>query len=122
MHEHGDKLLWPTTRLSNRGLYLQTLMTKAYRDKLGSSKPDVNSYASATIRVRLPEGLLLQGEFGAGLQLSSMLAALDQGIYEHNLSVKVYGGNEAGCRLDWCFQKCTRVTGTVSMQFCIVPR
>ena len=55
---------------------MQTLMTKAYRDKLSSSKPDINSYASASIRIRLPEGLLLQREFSAGVRTSSLPAAL----------------------------------------------
>ena len=64
----------------NCGLFFQTLMTRAYRDKLSSSKPDINSYASASIRIRLPEGLLLQGEFNAGQRTSSLAAALVQGI------------------------------------------
>ncbi|CAL5227638.1 g10643 [Coccomyxa viridis] len=50
----------------------QTLMTRAYRDKLNGAKQDVNSIASATIRIRLPEGLVLQGEFNAGEPVSAV--------------------------------------------------
>ena len=82
------------------GLYLQTLMTRAYRDKLSSSKPDINSYASATIRIRLPEGLLLQGEFSAGPRTFSLPAALVQGNHEQFFLVKVHGGITRGCRPD----------------------
>ena len=41
------------------------LMTRATRDKLKGQVPS-RSYGHATIRVRLPEGLVLQGEFNAG--------------------------------------------------------
>jgi len=41
-------------------------MTRAYREKLNAPKQNVNSIPCATIRIRLPEGLVLQGEFDAG--------------------------------------------------------
>ena len=50
---------------------MQTLMTRAYRERLTGSKQDINSISSATIRIRLPEGLILQGEFNAGAYLHS---------------------------------------------------
>eukprot|EP00803_Ostreobium_quekettii_P004032 evm.model.scf_665.4 EVM.evm.TU.scf_665.4 scf_665:34511-37310(-) len=50
----------------------QVLMTKAYREQLQAAKrgppPD-----HAVIRIRLPEGVLLQGEFGAREPLTSIL-------------------------------------------------
>ena len=55
---------------------LQTLMTRTYREKLSGPKQDVNSYPSATIRIRLPEGLVLQGEFNAGQQPCTSLLAI----------------------------------------------
>ena len=52
-------------------LFTQMLMTRAYRAKLaaggdgkGGKKP-----AYGVIRVRLPDGLMLQGEFNAGEQV-----------------------------------------------------
>ena len=54
---------------------LQTLMTRAYREKLNAPKQDANSMASATIRIRLPEGLVLQGEFDAGAYLHLLLTS-----------------------------------------------
>lgn len=41
------------------------LMTRAYREKLAGGKTQKGAYIYAVIRVRLPEGLLLQGEFNA---------------------------------------------------------
>ncbi|KAL0035323.1 hypothetical protein WJX77_000882 [Trebouxia sp. C0004] len=41
------------------------LMTRAYREKLAGGKTQKGTYIYAVIRVRLPEGLLLQGEFNA---------------------------------------------------------
>ncbi|KAL3148606.1 hypothetical protein ABBQ38_014034 [Trebouxia sp. C0009 RCD-2024] len=41
------------------------LMTRAYREKLAGGKTQKGMYIYAVIRVRLPEGLLLQGEFNA---------------------------------------------------------
>ena len=55
---------------------LQTLMTRAYREKLNGPKQDVSSMASATIRIRLPEGLVLQGEFSAGADLHLLVTLL----------------------------------------------
>ncbi|KAK9807789.1 hypothetical protein WJX72_009448 [[Myrmecia] bisecta] len=43
----------------------QVLMTKAYREKLAGGTRDAQSYSFAIIRVRLPEGLFLQGKFNA---------------------------------------------------------
>ena len=33
---------------------------------MNGGKPDLAGYAYATVRIRLPEGLVLQGEFNAG--------------------------------------------------------
>ena len=55
-------------RLLSSAVPLQTLMTRAFREKLNGPKQDVNSYPCATVRIRLPEGLVLQGEFNAGQQ------------------------------------------------------
>ncbi|KAA6417747.1 MAG: hypothetical protein FRX49_12333 [Trebouxia sp. A1-2] len=41
------------------------LMTRAYREKLAGGKTQKGAYIYAVIRVRVPEGLLLQGEFNA---------------------------------------------------------
>eukprot|EP00884_Botryococcus_braunii_P021421 jgi/Botrbrau1/7963/Bobra.9_2s0116.4 len=49
----------------------QTLMTRAMREKLMGSAPQ-RSYKHSTIRVRLPEGLILQGEFNAGEPASAI--------------------------------------------------
>ena len=52
-----------------RALTLQTLMTRATRERLlNGGKADLGAYAAATVRVRLPEGLVLQGDFNAGAQ------------------------------------------------------
>lgn len=51
---------------------VQTLMTRAYRERLSGLRQDVNSIASATLRIRLPEGLVLQGEFSAGASPSRL--------------------------------------------------
>ncbi len=46
---------------------MQVLMTREYRARLAAGGgPPPKTPAFATVRVRLPEGLLLQGEFNAG--------------------------------------------------------
>ena len=62
---------------------------------MSSPKPDINSYASATIRIRLPEGLILQGEFNAGWRTSLLPTTLIQGGHERCLFVKVCSGKQA---------------------------
>lgn len=101
--------------------HLQTLMTKAHREKLSSSKPDINRYASATMRIRLPEGLLLQGEFDAGWWACSLAGLLIHGNSKHGLPVKVQS-SEAGCRPDRPFniQNFMSLIGMVDMQYCMV--
>ena len=50
-------------------------MTRAMRERLANGgRQGINDYAYATVRVRLPEGLVLQGEFNAGAacQFSTM--------------------------------------------------
>ncbi|CAK0752440.1 hypothetical protein CVIRNUC_002146 [Coccomyxa viridis] len=69
----------------------ETLMTRAYRDKLSSSKPDINSYASATIRIRLPEGLLLQGEFSAGEPTAAIIEWLTQCLKDPGCMYELIG-------------------------------
>lgn len=41
-------------------------MTRAYREKLNGQKQSVGNFTYTTVRIRLPEGLVLQGEFSAG--------------------------------------------------------
>ncbi len=41
-------------------------MTRAYREKLASGHKEQANVSFAVIRIRLPEGLILQGEFNAG--------------------------------------------------------
>ncbi len=74
---------------------LQTLMTRAYRDKLNGAKQDVNSIASATIRIRLPEGLVLQGEFNAGTDLHLLLAS-----FSVDTSMAVRRGQSSNATID----------------------
>eukprot|EP00887_Chlorella_sp_A99_P000826 scaffold5.g826.t1 len=50
-----------------------TLMTRATRDKLRGA-PDKGACRWATIRVRFPEGVSLQGEFHAGEPLAALFA------------------------------------------------
>jgi hypothetical protein len=41
-------------------------MTRATRERLlNGGKADLGAYAVATVRIRLPEGLVLQGDFNA---------------------------------------------------------
>lgn len=42
------------------------LMTRAYREKLAGGQKEQNNSTYAVVRIRLPEGLILQGEFNAG--------------------------------------------------------
>ncbi|BDA46192.1 probable UBX domain-containing protein 6 [Coccomyxa sp. Obi] len=44
----------------------QTLMTRAYREKLAGGQKEQSNSTYAVVRIRLPEGLILQGEFNAG--------------------------------------------------------
>ena len=54
-----------STPITHAALCLQMLMTRAMREKLKvGSKPA--AYKKSVVRVRLPEGLLLQGCFNAG--------------------------------------------------------
>lgn len=42
---------------------MQMLMTRAMREKLAGMRVSTPTYTKCTVRVRLPEGLLLQGMF-----------------------------------------------------------
>ena len=56
------KILFPRPRLLR-----QVLMTREYRLRLAAGGgPPPKAPTFATVRVRLPEGLMLQGEFNAG--------------------------------------------------------
>lgn len=50
--------------------FLQMLMTRAMREKLKIGSK--TSYTKSTVRIRLPEGLLLQGQFNAGENVSEI--------------------------------------------------
>ena len=57
------------------------LMTRAYREKL-ANKPLASSYTYAVVRVRLPEGLLLQ-------VMPTCIVAYSQGAIDHPLTILI---------------------------------
>lgn len=68
-------------------------MTRAYREKLAGGQKEQNNCTFAVVRIRLPEGLILQGEFNAGPSLYQ-ISALDYLPRSHPLclSGKVHLG------------------------------
>lgn len=63
----------------------QTLMTAAMREKLQGTKIDPSTFTHALIRVRLPEGLVLQGDFAPGETTGGVYAWVKDALRRQDL-------------------------------------
>lgn len=63
----------------------QTLMTAAMREKLQGTKIDFSAFTHALIRVRLPEGLVLQGDFAPGETTADVYAWVTAALRRQDL-------------------------------------
>ncbi len=63
------------------------LMTRAYREKLAGGKTQKGAYIYAVIRVRLPEGLLLQ----VSTATATVLYAQVGGVVGYQSGVRIWG-------------------------------
>lgn len=70
-------------------LCVQMMMTKAMRERLQVGKKPV--YNSATVRVRLPEGLLLQGAFNADEPVASIFNWVTDCLAEPQTTYELVG-------------------------------
>ncbi|KAK9906634.1 hypothetical protein WJX75_005245 [Coccomyxa subellipsoidea] len=69
----------------------QTLMTRAYREKLASGQKEQTSFTLAVIRIRLPEGLVLQGEFNAGEPVAAIFEWLTDSLRDPGATYDLIG-------------------------------
>eukprot|EP01025_Chloroclados_australasicus_P052011 TRINITY_DN6054_c0_g1_i4.p1 TRINITY_DN6054_c0_g1~~TRINITY_DN6054_c0_g1_i4.p1 ORF type:complete len:469 (-),score=47.06 TRINITY_DN6054_c0_g1_i4:352-1758(-) len=58
----------------------QILMTKALREKLFSGLQNNKNYVIAQVRVRFPEGVLLEGEFGVQEQCTNIYSWVEENL------------------------------------------
>lgn len=63
----------------------QTLMTAAMREKLQGTRIDPSTFTHALIRVRLPEGLVLQGEFAPGETTADVYSWVTEALRRQDL-------------------------------------
>ncbi|EIE24119.1 hypothetical protein COCSUDRAFT_47147 [Coccomyxa subellipsoidea C-169] len=69
----------------------QTLMTRAYREKLASGHKEQAKVSFAVIRIRLPEGLILQGEFNAGEPVAAIFEWLTDSLRDPGATYDLIG-------------------------------
>lgn len=65
------------------------LMTRAYREKLAGGKTQKGTYIYAVIRVRLPEGLMLQGEFNAREPVTAIFEWVSDSLRDPSLTYEL---------------------------------